>query len=129
MASESWRHASRRERQVLDVLHRRGPSTAAEIRAELDDPPTYSAVRALLRVLEEKGGVTHAARGRAYVYRVVASPAAARRDALRHVVKTFFGGAPEEAAAALLDLSGGEIDAATRRRLHRRIAAARREGR
>jgi predicted transcriptional regulator len=129
MIREPWRQASRRERQILEVLHRRGPSTAAEIRADMDDPPTYSAVRALLRVLEEKGGITHAVRGRAYVYRVATSPAAARRDALRHLVTTFFGGAPEEAAAALLDLSDREVDDATRRRLRRRIVAARREGR
>ena len=129
MARNEWLHSSRRERQILDVLHRRGPSTVAEIHAELDDPPSYSAVRALLRVLEEKKRVVHIARGRAYVYRAAVSPGTARRDALRHVISTFFGGSPESAAAALLDLSQDEIAPETRDRLRRRIAAARREGR
>lgn len=122
-------HLSRRERQVMDVLHRRGEATAAEVMADLPDAPTYSAVRALLRVLEDKGRVTHGERGRTYVYRTTTSRSAARRAALQHVVRTFFGGSVDEAAAALLDLSGRRLDAATRRRLARRIEQARKEGR
>lgn len=120
---------SRRERQIMDILHRRGEATAADVLADLELAPSYSAVRALLRVLEQKGSVTHVERGRTYVYRPTASPAATRRQALKHVVFTFFGGSIEQAASALLDLSRGEIDEPVKKRLRRRIAAARREGR
>jgi len=113
----------------MDVLHRRGSASAADVRREMPDAPTYSAVRALLRVLEEKGRATHSAVGRTYVYRPTTSPAAARRAALEHVVSTFFGGSPEEAAAALLNLPGEKLDTAARRRIAQRIAAAKREGR
>ena len=120
---------SLRERQIMDILHLRGEATASEVLAELSDPPSYSAVRALLRVLEQKGRVSHSERGRSYVFRPTASRQAVRRQALRHMVFTFFGGSVEAAASALLDLSEQELDAASRKRLARRIAAARREGR
>ena len=120
---------SRRERQIMDVIHRRGEATAAQVLEDLPDPPTYSAVRALLRVLEQKGWVSHAERGRAYVYRATVSAGAARRAALKHLVTTFFGGSVEDAAAAWLDLPREGLDAATRRRLAARIVSARREGR
>jgi len=120
---------SRRERQIMDILHRRGEATASEVMAELADPPSYSAVRALLRVLEQKGRISHSERGRSYVFRPTASRQTVRRQALRHLIFTFFGGSAEAAASALLDLSDEEIDSATRKRLARRIAAARREGR
>jgi BlaI family penicillinase repressor len=120
---------SRRERQIMDILHRRGEATAGEVLAELANPPSYSAVRALLRVLEQKGRIAHSERGRTYVYRPTASRQVVRRQALQHMVFTFFGGSVEAAAAALLDLSGGGLDHATKKRLARRIAAARREGR
>jgi BlaI family penicillinase repressor len=120
---------SRRERQIMDILHRRGEATASEVMAELADPPSYSAVRALLRVLEQKGRISHSERGRTYVFRPTASRQTVRRQALRHLIFTFFGGSAEAAASALLDLSDEEIDSATRKRLARRIAAARREGR
>jgi len=120
---------SRRERQIMDVIHRRGEATAADVLAELPDPPTYSAVRALLRVLEQKGWVSHAERGRAYVYKATVTRTVARRAALKHLVATFFGGSAEEAAAALLDLPREGLDTATRRRLAARISTARREGR
>ncbi len=113
----------------MDVLYRRGSASAAEIQSGLEDAPSYSAVRALLRVLEEKGCVAHHEVGRTYVYRPTASPAASRRAALRHVVATFFGGSVEEAAAALLELPTAELDDAARRRIARKIASARREGR
>ena len=129
MYDETMRPMSRRERQILDVLHRRGPSSAADVQKDLPDAPSYSAIRALLRVMEEKGLITHTESGRTYVYRPAASTRAARRGALRHLVTTFFGGSVEEAAAALLDLEGGTLDDDARRRLERRIAAARKEGR
>lgn len=120
---------SRRERQIMDILHRRGSASAADVRREMHDPPTYSAVRALLRVLEQKGRVTHTEVGRTYVFRPTTSPSAARRAALEHMVSTFFGGSAEEAAAALLDLPGDTLDTAARRRIAHKIAAAKREGR
>jgi predicted transcriptional regulator len=126
---DKHRELSRRERQIMDVLHRRGAASAADVRSELPDAPTYSAVRALLRVLEEKGRITHQEVGRTYVYRPTASPASARRAALDHLVTTFFGGSVEEAAAALLDMPGEKLDPTTRRRISRRIAEAEREGR
>ena len=112
----------------MDVLHRRGEATAAEVMAEIPQPPSYSAVRAVLSVLEDKGRISHGVRGRTYVYRPTASPSVARRAALQHVVATFFGGSVGDAAAALLDLGRG-LDESERRRLARRIAEAHEEGR
>ena len=129
MPSQTLTQLSRRERQIMDVLHRRGQASAAEVLRELPDPPTYSAVRALLRVLEQKGRVIHTELGRTYIYRPTTSPAAARRAALRHLVSTFFGGSVAEAAAALLDLPPQKLDGAARRRIAQRISDARREGR
>jgi len=129
MNEEPMRPMSRRERQILDVLHRRGSASAAEVQESLADAPSYSAIRALLRVMEEKELVTHSESGRTYVYRPAVSARAARRTALRHVVSTFFGGSVEEAAAALLDLPDTALDPEARRRLERKIASARREGR
>jgi predicted transcriptional regulator len=106
---------SRRERQIMEVLYRRGKATAKEIQAELPEPPSYSAVRALLVILEEKGGVVHDREGRRYVYRPTVAQPRAKRGALRSVMKTFFEGSPEKLVAALLDpkdqqLSEAEID-------------------
>jgi predicted transcriptional regulator len=122
-------HQSRRERQIMDILLRRGEATVAEVRAELPEAPSYSAVRALLGILGQKGRVTHTVRGRTYVYRPAVSKSALRRHALKHLVATFFGGSAEEAAAALLDLSDARLGRSARRRIARRIASARQEGR
>jgi len=122
-------HQSRRERQIIDILLRRGEATVAEVLAELPDAPSYSAVRALLGILHRKGRVTYTVNGNAYVYRPTASKTALRREALKHLVATFFGGSAEEAAAALLDLPDASLDEAVRRRIARRIASARRGGR
>jgi len=94
---------SRRERQILDILYARGRSTAAEIQAALPDPPSYSATRALLRVLEHKGHARHEVDGPRYVFLPVVPAGRARRSALRHVVRTFFNGSAGEAVVALLD--------------------------
>ena len=123
------RPLSRRERQILDVLHQLGRADAGQVRSALDDPPSYSTVRTLLSVMEVKGLVTHTERGRTYVYAPVTPAHVARRSALRHLVATFFGGSVEDAAVALLGLDASRADDATRRRLARRIARARREGR
>ena len=119
---------SRRERQIMDVIYRRGRATAAEVLEGLPDPPSYSAVRALLRLLEEKGHVQHEQDGPRYVYAPTVARDRARRSALKHVVRTFFDGSASEAMAALLDgetrLDDAELD-----RLSAMIEQARKEGR
>src|SRR6266849_2972154 len=102
-------HLSRRERQIMDVLHARGAATAAEVLAGLPDPPGYSAVRALLRILEEKGHVRHRREGARYVYLSRTSPQSARRSALKRVVSTFFQGSVSQAMAALLESADTEL--------------------
>ncbi len=102
---------SRRERQILDVLYREGKATAAEIQAALPDAPGYSAIRTLLRILEEKGHIKHESDGPRYVYVPSISPQKARVSALRHVLKTFFNGSAADAAAALVDGSAAKLSA------------------
>jgi len=119
----------RRERQIMDVLHRLGRASVADVRAALSDPPTYSAVRGMLRVLEQKGYATHEADELRYVYRASASPTASRRSALRHVVDTFFGGSISDAAASLLELTDADLSDADVRRLGAIIRKAKRAGR
>lgn len=96
---------SRRERQILDVIYQLGAATAAQVHAKLSDPPTDATVRKLIRVLEEKGHVTHRRTGREYVYRPCVSRGRASRAALRHLVETFFDGSAPRAVAALLNAS------------------------
>ncbi len=120
---------SRRERQCLDVLFQRGGATVAEVRAAIEDPPSYSAVRATLNILVAKGHAQHRQDGPRYVYEPAIAPDSARSAAVRHLVKTFFGGSPEEAMAALLDLPDTRLTRETVTELTRRIQAARREGR
>jgi predicted transcriptional regulator len=120
---------SRRERQIMDVIYRLGRATAAEVLENLPDAPSYSAVRALLRVLEDKGHVKHAEDGPRYVYLPTVPREKARRSALRQLVNTFFDGSAEQAVAALLDLSPARLSAAELDRLADVIASARKEGR
>jgi len=121
-------HLSRRERQIMDVIYRRGRATAAEVLDDLPDPPSYSAVRALLRLLEEKGHVRHEQDGPRYVFAPTVTRERARRTALKHVVRTFFDGSATDAVAALLEsdarLSESDLD-----RLSSLIEQARKEGR
>jgi predicted transcriptional regulator len=120
---------SRRERQILDILFRRGRATAAEVHTDLADRPSYSAVRAHLRTLEEKGHVRHEAEALRYVYSPTTQPARARKSALRHVVATFFNGSPANAAAALLDQSATQLSGEELDHLSALIDKARKEGR
>ena len=117
-------HLSRRERQILDTLYRLGRANAADIRRELPDPPSYSAVRAMLRILEEKGHVRHVEEGLRYMYMPVVSRDRVRHSALRHLVETFFGGSPAEAATALLDSSAGKLSGLELERLSEMIRKA-----
>jgi len=94
---------SRRERQIMDVIHARGEATAADVNGALPNAPSYSAVRALLRILEEKGFLKHREDGPRYVYLPTESPDLARRSALKRVVETFFEGSLANAVAALVD--------------------------
>jgi BlaI family penicillinase repressor len=120
-------HVSRRERQILDVLFSRGRATAAEIQAALPDAPSYSAVRALLRILEDKGHVRHERDGLRYVYLPTLARESARRSALGHLLKTFFDGSTEQAIAALIDGSASRLSDAELERLARMIEDARRK--
>ena len=109
MRKDSHQTLSRRERQIMDILYRRGRATASEIHQALPDAPTYSAVRAKLRVLEEKGHVRHEAVALHYVYLPTVTRETARRSALDHVISTFFEGSVEQAVAAMLDLSAARL--------------------
>ncbi|HEX2721494.1 MAG TPA: BlaI/MecI/CopY family transcriptional regulator [Gemmatimonadaceae bacterium] len=118
---------SRRERQIMDIVYRLGSATAAEVQANLPEAPSYSAVRALLRILEEKGHLKHAYDGPRYVYAPVVSRPAAQKSALRQIVKTFFEGSTSNAVAALLDMSG-DLSKAELDRLASIVEQAKREG-
>ncbi|MGE5413079.1 MAG: BlaI/MecI/CopY family transcriptional regulator [Syntrophomonadaceae bacterium] len=120
---------SRRERQIMEVLYREGRATASEVLERLPDPPGYSAVRALLRILENKGHVRHAADGNRYVYEPRLPRERAGRPALAGVLETFFDGSAEKAVAALLDLSRHDLTNADLDRLSALIEQARLEGR
>jgi len=120
---------SRRERQIMDVLYRMGRATAAEILENIPDPPGYSAVRAMLRVLEEKKHIRHEEKDLRYVFMPVVTRDKARRSAVRHMLDTFFDGSPEQAVATLLDVSGGTLSMAEFDRLAALIENARQEGR
>ena len=102
-------HLSRRERQIMDILHRRGRATVAEVLSELTGEPAYSTVRAQLRVLEEKGHVRHEEEQLRYVYLPAQSHRVASRSALKHLVDTFFQGSPEQVVEALLGKDGSGV--------------------
>ncbi len=122
-------HLSRRERQIMDSLHQRGRATAAEIQAALPDPPSYSAVRALLRILEDKGHVKHLKDGARYVYQPRVSRERARRSALKRLVSTFFAGSVTQAVAALLVHGDTRLSESELQNLEQMIEQARKEGR
>lgn len=120
---------TRRERQVMDILHRRGEATVAEIMAELPDPPTYSAVRSVLRILGEKALIRYKEDGPRYVYSPAQPTEAARETALAHVVSTYFAGSSEQAVTALLRMSDVDVSDADVTRLRDAIRRARQHGR
>ena len=120
---------SRRERQIMDVIYRLGRATAAEVTANLPDPPTSTAVRTMLRILEDKGQLQHEQDGVRYVYTAKVPREQARKSVLSHVVRTFFNGSPEQAMATLLDLSPRELTDADLERMAKLIEQARRRDR
>jgi predicted transcriptional regulator len=122
-------HLSRRERQIMDILYREGRAAAGEVLERLPEPPGYSAVRAMLRVLENKGHLTHVLESGRYVYRPTIPRERARRSALQNLLQTFFDGSPEKAVAALLSESKSRLHEDELERLSHLIAEARKEGR
>jgi predicted transcriptional regulator len=129
MRPEPSAHLSRRERQVMDALFTIGEGTVNDVLERVPDAPSYSAVRGTLRVLEEKGQVAHRWDGPRYLYRPAVAKESARSAALRHVVRTFFGGSAEAAAAALLGMAKTPLTEEDLRRLAAQVEAARKEGR
>jgi predicted transcriptional regulator len=113
----------------MDVIYRRGRASVTDVLAELPDPPTYSAVRGMLRLLEEKGFVRHEQEGLKYVYLAADDTRQVRANALQHMVKTFFGGSPEQAVAALLEMSDSKLSAKDKQYLSQLIKKAQQEGR
>jgi predicted transcriptional regulator len=120
---------TRRERQVMNILFRRGQATVAEVMDDLPDPPTYSAVRSILRILAGKGLITHREEGPRYVYLPAVNTDRARDEALLHVVRTFFEGSAEQAVTALLRISDVGLTDAELARLRERVRNARNSGR
>jgi predicted transcriptional regulator len=119
---------SRRERQIMDILYQRGKASANEVREGMEDAPSYSAVRAMLRVLEEKGHIRHQAEGLKYVYLPTVGREKAKRSAVKHVMETFFNGSPEQIVAALLDVASTRLTREELDRMSEMIENAKKEG-
>ncbi len=129
MAPPKPTELTRRERQIMDVVYRRGEATAAEVREGLPDPPSYSAVRAMLRKLEDKGHLRHRSDGPRYVFRPTVPRGRARRQAISRLVRTFFDGSASQAIHGLLGASEGELSDEELDFLAERIDQARKGGR
>jgi BlaI family transcriptional regulator, penicillinase repressor len=118
---------SRRERQIMDVIYRKGEAATAEVLEELPDPPSYSAVRAMLRILEDKGHLTHIEKGLRYVFKPTVAREKARQSALQQVVQTFFDNSTEKAVAALIHPSEAQLSDEQLNRLAELIQDARQD--
>jgi BlaI family transcriptional regulator, penicillinase repressor len=119
---------SRRERQIMEILYQRGKASASDVREAMNDAPGYSAVRAMLRVLEEKGHLKHESEGLKYVYAPVINRDRAKRSAVKHLVDTFFRDSPEQVVASLLDVSSRRLTPEELDRMAEMIDKARKEG-
>jgi BlaI family transcriptional regulator, penicillinase repressor len=119
---------SRREREIMDILYQRGKSSASEVRQAMPNAPGYSAVRAMLRVLEEKGHIRHQAEGLRYVYVPTLAREKAKRSAVKHLLDTFFSDSPDEIVAALLDVGSTRLTREELDRMAAMIEKARKEG-
>ena len=128
MSRPPLQNLSRRERQIIDILYAQGRATAAEVQAALPDPPSYSAVRAMLRILEEKGHIRHELDGPRYVYLPTVARDSAKKSAMRHVLHTFFDGSASQAISALLDDPRANFSEAELDRLAKMIDKARKAG-
>ena len=129
MVDQRLQGLSRRERQIMEIVYTLERATAAEVHERIPDAPSYSAVRALLRILEEKGHLTHEQQGPRYLYLPTVARSAASRSALRQLVSTFFDGSATQAVAALLDMSATRMSDDELDELARRIDQAKQEGR
>jgi BlaI family transcriptional regulator, penicillinase repressor len=129
MPTASHHALTRRERQIMDILYRRGRATAAEVMGEMPGDPNYSTVRTQLRVLEEKGHVRHEEQGLRYVYAPAVPRHSARKSALKHLVETFFDGSPEQVVAALLGGDASRLSDEDLARIEELVARTRKEGR
>ena len=119
---------SRRERQIMEILYQRGKASASEVREAMPDAPSYSAVRAMLRILEEKGHLKHQEEGLKYVYAPIVPRDKAKRSAVKHLLDTFFNGSPEQIMAALLDVSSTRLTREELDRMSAMIEKAKQEG-
>ena len=122
------KNLSRRERQIMDILYRSGRATAAEVREALSDAPSYSSVRTILRILEDKGHVSHQEDAARYVYRPRVKREKASRSAMRHLLDTFFGGSAEKAVVTLLDTSASSLSDEELDRIEQMIEKVRKAG-
>ena len=122
-------HLGRRERQIMEVIYAKGEASVADVLAALPDPPTYSSVRAMLRLLEEKGHLRHKEVGRKFVYSPTLGRDKARRSALRNLLATFFSGSVTQAVASLIELDPKQMSDEDLKRLSRLIKEAKKEGR
>jgi BlaI family transcriptional regulator, penicillinase repressor len=129
MTKHTHSSLSRRERQIMDIIYKRAQATATEVMENLPEPPGYSAVRAMLRLLEEKGYLKHQQDGLRYVYLPTVSREKARQSALKQMLQTFFDDSTEDAVATLLDISKSKLSKADLDRLSKLIDKARKEGR
>jgi predicted transcriptional regulator len=127
MSKKSLTSLSRRERQIMDIIFKTGSASVSEVRKLLPDPPSYSAVRALLNILEKKGYLKHKASGPKYVYFPTLSQDKAKHSALKHTMKTFFQDSTESVVAALLDISGSKLTDEELDRLSKLIEQAKKE--
>lgn len=124
----SARDLGRRERQIMDVIFQLGEASVSDVLAKLPDPPSYSAVRTMIRLLEAKGFLRHRQEGNRYMYRPTQSHETASRSALQHLLATFFGGSATDAVAAILDLSAEDMTSADLKRMEQLIEQARQDG-
>ena len=126
--SNPYAELGRRERQIMDILYQRGRATAADVLAELPDPPSYSAVRGMLRLLEKKGHVRHAWDGPRHVYQPTKNPDQMKKTAARHLLRTFFNNSMESAVAAMLGSAEHVPSQEELKRLAQLVERARRNG-
>ncbi len=126
---KSMRALSRREREIMDIVFKAGSATASDVHERMAEPPSYSAVRATLRILEQKGTLRHEHDGKRYVYQPTVTPTKARQSAIRHLVDTFFDGSAAGAVLTLLEQPGSNHSSEDLDQMARMIARARKEGR
>lgn len=125
---KSARDLGRRERQIMDAIFQLGEASVSDVLARLPDPPSYSAVRTMIRLLEAKGFLKHRRDGNRYVYRPTQSHETASRSALQHLLATFFAGSATDAVAAILNLSADDMTDEDLQRMEALIEQARQEG-